>query len=273
MVLLRVTGVDEGTVVAQRRHRGVGADLPVQLEHRRTRGVHGGGEEAVAESLRVTGADVPHGLETRRRLDSIRGSDRDRREVVLRGDRVVGVVPDLVDGAPERRGDSRGEDGDERHERKTDHQRRGSRCGALRVPPSVVLRERSRRTAEAPRGPAEGAGERPDEAHREYRDADEDQQRTEAHPQQHGGGAEVLAEQAVEQRGKAEQCEAGRAERAEPREARLRQCCALANRGDRLHARRTDCGPEAGDQRHQDADEQRDDHRPASQTRGRCSGV
>ena len=104
-------------------------------------------------------------------------ADRKRREVVLGRHRVVGVLPELVDGVPEGRDDAGGEHRDERDERQADHQRRRRRGGSLRIAPGVVARERSGHAAESCPRPPQPGRERPDETLREQRDAEEDQER------------------------------------------------------------------------------------------------
>ena len=281
--------------VAERRKRGGRSHLPVELEHARAGRIDRGREEAVAERLRVAGADVADRLDARDRSNGVGRRDRDRLEVVLRGDRVAGVVPDLVDGAAERRRDARREHGDERDEREADHQRGCGRGSSLRVPPRVVARQLGRRRPvdegredavpdpvvahvdpadrrdqeDDPRRGEEPANRRcerlrgrADDPHRQHRDADEDEEGTEAHPDEHAGRAQALAEQPVDHRREAQDGHDQGAERAEAREPALGQRRALTHRRDRLHTRRPERGPEARDEGDEDADEQRDDHRP-----------
>ena len=179
--------------------------------------------------------------------DRVGGCDRDRVEVVLRRDRVVRVRPDLVHGAAERRRDPGGEQRDERDEREPDHQRGRSRRGPLRVAPRVVAGEPPSSAADLRRRPAEAPGERPDEPDRQHRDADEDQQRTDAHPDEHALRAEVLAEQAVEKRGEPGRRDDRRADRAEAGKPRRRQRRPFTHGRDRRHARGADRRPQARD--------------------------
>ena len=144
-------------------------------------GLTRGREEPLAERADLTGAHVADRLDDRALRGSIGRRRRDRAEVVLCRDRVVRVVPDVVDGAAEARRDAGGEHRDQRDERQPDHQRGGGRRRALRVAARVVARERTRSAAQARRRPAERPGERADEALREHRDADEDQERADAH--------------------------------------------------------------------------------------------
>ena len=94
---------------------------------------------------------------------------------VLRGDDVVGRDWSLDRVAIESRRPC-AEHGDERDEREPDHQRGRGRGRAAGVAHDVLARERARRRR---RGGAAGQpderGERPDEARREHRDADEQQ--------------------------------------------------------------------------------------------------
>ena len=198
---------------------------------------------------------LPTACDDRALGSGVRDRRRDRREVVLRRDRVVGVVPDVVDRAAEALRDPGREHRDERDERESDHQRRRGRGRALRVAAGVVTRERPGGAADARRGPAQRPGERADEAHREQRDADEDHQRAEAHVEQDGLRPEVRHEEAEEQQGEPERGEDRRAHRAVAGEARRRQRRALAHRGDRLHAGRAERRPHARDQRDDDPDE------------------
>ncbi len=167
---------------------------------------------------------------------------RNRAEVVLCRDRVVGVAPDLVDGAAEAVGDPGGEHRDERHERETDHQRGCGGRGALRIAARVVARERACGAADLRRRPAEEAGERLHDANGEHRDAEEDQQRADPHPDQDPRRAQAAAEEPVEERGEPGAGEQDRPDRAVAREARRaatspprarRRSAAPASRGSR----------------------------------------
>ncbi len=182
------------------------------------------------------------GLDARRLLGCLGGVDRDGGEVVLRRDRVVGDE-DLVDGVGERGADPLPEHRDERDEREPDHERGRGRGGSLRVPLGVPARELPGSAADLGRRPAEDSRQRRDELRREEGDAEEDEQRAEAHEEQDLRRSEAAAEEAEDQRGKAERRAIRIApERAEAREPGRGQRRSLAHRGDRRHARRADAG-------------------------------
>jgi hypothetical protein len=114
--------IDEGAVLAQVREDLLRARDPVERQHLAGVRVHGGDELRLVEDPRLTCArarDRLDALGIRRRFGGLR---RDRREVVLGRDRVVGRE-DVVDRTSERAGDTGGECGDERNEREADHQR------------------------------------------------------------------------------------------------------------------------------------------------------
>ena len=210
-VILREAVVDERAVGAELAEDVLRALDPVERDHLARVRVDGGDELGRAEDARLAGAGARDRLDAWRLRGRLGGVDRDRREVVLRRDRVVGGE-DLVDGAAERARDPGRKRRHERDERQADHQRRRGRGGPLRVAPCVVAREPSRRAAEPCGRRAERCRERPDEPGGEERDADEDQQRADAHPEQDLRRPETAAEEPVEQGGEAE---AGRQERAE----------------------------------------------------------
>ena len=107
--------------------------------------------------------------------------------------------------------------------------------------------------------------ERRHELRREERDSEEDQHGAHAHGQEQLCRGEAGAEQPVGEQREAGEAEQRRAERPVASEASRRQRRALAYGGDRRHARRSAGGPQAGDDRHEHADDQRDDHRPGLQ--------
>ena len=105
-----------------------------------TAGVDRGREERACRRRARRPSDVANATTPGRLRGRVAGRDRDRREVVLRGDRVA-ADEEVVDRAAEALGDPGREHGDERDEREPDHQRRGRRRGALRVALGVVARE------------------------------------------------------------------------------------------------------------------------------------
>ena len=167
--------------------------------------VHAGGRADAAEDLArrptrtFATAVTPRHLRRR-----VRGRDGDRREVVLRRDRVVGV-PDVVDGAAEALRDPGREHRDERHQRQADHQRgrrRGRALGVAAASCRARARPRRRRTARA--GQPSTAASGGTSFVREQRDAREDQQGADAHPEEDPGRAEARAEEAEDERREAE---------------------------------------------------------------------
>ena len=154
VVPLRVAVVDERAVGAERRDDGAcEPSFQSSLNIVPPAGLTRRGEEVLAERLRVAGADVADRLDAGRLRGGVRRRDRDRVEVVLRGDRVVGVVQ-ILSTAPRERCDVMpgGEHGDDGHEREADHQRGGGRRRALRVSLRVVARElRGRRAVDVRR--------------------------------------------------------------------------------------------------------------------------
>ena len=134
-------------------------------------GVTARDERRLAVDEGLPRADARHLPDAGRLRGGLGGLDGDRGEVVLRGDRVVGDE-DPVDGVRERRADALAEDGDERHQREPDHERRRGRGRALRVPLRVSAGELAGGAAHLGGGPAEGRRERRDELRGEERDAD-----------------------------------------------------------------------------------------------------
>ena len=121
VMTLRVVLVDERSVLAERRQHACRALLPVQVEHAAGRRIDGSGRDLVPERKRFAGADVRDGDHTGRLRDRVRGGDRDRIEVVLRGDRVVRVLPDVLHGPAKARDDAGRQDRHQGHEREADH--------------------------------------------------------------------------------------------------------------------------------------------------------
>ena len=180
--------------------------------HRR-RLVHLVEDEAVADP------DVRDRLNAGRLGGRVAGCNRDRVEVVLRGDRVA-ADPEVVDSAAEALRDPGGDHRDERHEREPDHQRGRGGGRPLGVPPRVVARQRARCAAEPARGRAERPGERPHEPDCQERDSDEDQQRADAHEEEDLLRSESVAEQAEDQQGESGHRQQRRADRPVLRKAR-----------------------------------------------------
>src|SRR5438445_160718 len=169
---------------------------------------------------------------------------------------------DRVDRVLEARREPGSENGDERHEREADHQRRRGGSGALRVPHRVAAGERSGRAADANRRPPEHTRERRHERLREHRDTDERRRRADADREQPIGGRDAADEEADEHEGdRAADRDQGRGD-AEAREAGRRQDGALAHGRDRRDARRADRRPQGRDERDDDPDDERDDDRP-----------
>ena len=185
----------------------------------------------------------------------------DRREVVLRGDRVVGVE-DVVDRRAEGRAHPSSQNREEDDERHADHQRRGRRSRPNRVPLGVASGQPPGRAAQALRGPAEYARERSHEARREPCDAGEEEQDADAEQGQHSRGPEPALEEREREERDPERRGGEREVRLQPGEPAGRQLCALADGGDRRHAGRPERGPEAREQRDTDPDDERDDERP-----------
>src|SRR5206468_6875235 len=134
---------------------------------------------------------------------------------------------------------------DKGDEREADHQGGRSRGGPLWVPLRVVARERAGGTTEARRREPNRLRERDNDPRREQRNADEDEQRADAHVQEHLRRSEAAPEQAVDERGEAEKRRGGRAGAPEPVKPSRRKLRALADRRDRRHPRRAERGTEA----------------------------
>ena len=153
--------VDEGAVRAQLGEDRLRAFLPVQVDRARAVRRDRRDEARVAVDQRLAGADARHLLDAGRLLGCLGRLDRDRGEVVLRRDRVVGDE-DAVDGVGERRADALPEHGDECDEREADHQGGRGRRRALRVALRVPARELARRPRRAwrpaSRAPSRGRG-------------------------------------------------------------------------------------------------------------------
>ena len=199
-VALCVALVDEGAVLAERGEHGSGAHLPVEVEHPARCRVDGGRGDRLAEGARLSCAHISDGDDAGRLGDRIRRRDGNRREVVLRSDRVVGVLPDLVDGAPEAGDDSGCQYRHERDQREADHQSGGRRRCPLRISLRVLTRKNAGAAAELGRRPSQCSRERRYQSHRQQRDAEEDQERTAEHEQEHPCRPEAGCEQPPQER-------------------------------------------------------------------------
>ena len=124
--------------------------------------VDAGQVAAVAVDLRQLGADRADVLGLGRLGDRVAGAGHERAEAVRRRDDEVRLHL-ILDRAAVRRLHAVREDGDEGDERDADHERRGGRGRALRVPHRVALGQAARGAADLRRGPADDRGERPDE--------------------------------------------------------------------------------------------------------------
>ncbi len=263
---------DERAVAAELSRSLGAAGLPLDVDHLRDVGRHGGDADPVAEGATLAGADAGHDENARNALQSVGGRDRDGREVVLRRQRVVGAE-DRIDGSLEGRLEARREHGDERDEREPDHQRGRGRRRSSRIPDRVAARERSGRAADPRRRPAEDACERRHERRREHRHADEECGGADADREQPCLRRQPADEQADEH--ERERCDdrQRRHVRAETREARHGEDGALADRRDRRHPRRAHGRAQRCDQRDPDADDERDDDRPRREDRARLRQV
>ncbi len=131
VVVLGVVVVHERAVRSECCERLLRAFRPLQGQHLVRVLVDCGHELHVAEDPRLAGARARDRLDAGHLRRGLGGVGRDRREVVLRRDRVVGRE-DVVDGAAEGARDPGRERRHERDEREPDHQRGGGRA-ALRV--------------------------------------------------------------------------------------------------------------------------------------------
>ena len=104
--------------------------------------------------------------------------------------------------------------------------------------------------------------ERSHEARGEERDAEEDEQRAEAHPEQDLGRVRDRAEEPVESAANPAAVMSTAPSAAEPRKPARRQGRALAHGRDGRDPGRPDRGPQARDEGDKDPGEQRDDDRP-----------
>ena len=121
VVFLRELVVDEGAVAAELCGHRIRAFLPVEMDHPRQLRI--GSREVLhrAEDASRAGAEAGDGRDVRRLPHRLLGGDRQRRERVLGGERVV-ALEQVVDCALERGADPLAEDGDERDEREPDHE-------------------------------------------------------------------------------------------------------------------------------------------------------
>ncbi len=223
--------------------------------------VDGGDEVRVAVPKSLSRAHVSDDEDARCLRRRLGGVGRDRREVVLRGDREV-PGEEVVDGSAERRDDPGRERGDERHEREPDHQRGRRRRRPLRVPASVVAGQEPCRSAHLRGRPPEQLCERTNEARGEERDPEEDEQRAEPHPDEDLRRVEAASEEAVDERREAGARHEHRADPAEAGESSGRKRRPLPHGGDRRHASRTNRRAQARDQGDEDSRDERDDRRP-----------
>ena len=216
------------------------------------------------EDLGIAAADVRDRLHAGRLGRGVAGCDRDRVEVVLRGDGEA-AHPEVVDRSAEALRDPGCDDGHQRHEREADHQRGRGRSSPLRVPSRVVAGERPCRAAEPGCRRSERPGKRAHEPDCQERHADEDQQRPDTHGEQDLLRPEAVAEQAEDEQGEAGERQQSRADRPEARPAPGWQLSTLAHGRDRLHARGAHGRAEARQDGHEDPDDERDDHGPRMQ--------
>ena len=160
MMVLCVALVDERAVRTKSGEHRRGPLRPIELEHLARRRIDGGDRVRLVERARLTCAHVADRRHAWCLRDRLGRGDRNWREVVLRSDCVVGVLPDLVDRALEARDDPCCQHRHERHEGEADHQSRCRRCGSLRVALGVLAGERACGPADLRRGPAERSRER-----------------------------------------------------------------------------------------------------------------
>src|SRR6185503_9526769 len=100
LVIERVLVVNERALLAERTEDLLRALFPRQAEDLRDVRLNGGDEDRFAEDFRLTSACARDRLDTGRLGSGGSGLNRDRREVVLCRDRVVGSE-ELIDGATE----------------------------------------------------------------------------------------------------------------------------------------------------------------------------
>ena len=129
-------------------------------------------------------------------------------------------------------------------------------------------REPSRAAADLRRRPAEHRGERPHEPGRDQRDADEEQERADAHSEEPLGDADPVHEEPVEEEADP-RCGDERLERRpEEREAARRQLGALTDGRDRRHAGGTDRRADRREERDQRPDDEAHHDRSGREHRG-----
>ena len=278
MVLLRVVGVDQRAARPDVVEACLRAVLPGESQHLRAALIDSGHLDTFAERLGDPGTDADDCGRLRHLPDRARRRDVRRRESILRGERVVGGEL-LRHRILERSLETRGEHGDERDERKADHQRGGGRRRSRRIAQRVPLRqivdgaipaerrelevavkgevphcpERERDREEERREGAhrpgryrrDGGGNGPHDPRRDDRDGHEREEHAETDEQQPLPGCEPRADDTADH-----ECghRAGAGEqpgdRCEAGEPRRRQDCAFANRRDRRHAGRPDRRPQ-----------------------------
>ena len=213
------------------------ARLPVDLDHLADVGV----TPVTLMCCRtppVAGAHARDDLDPGNAPQRVLGRDADRREVVGRGDRVVGDEQ-LVDRVLERRlrAPRRARRRASPAPARSSAPRRSRRC-APGCATALPRASAPARAAEPRRRPAEHAGERRDERRREHRDADEQRDGADAEREQPHAVDRPPTNRPTSISATAATIVAAARVRAEAGEARRRQHRALADGGDRRHPRR-----------------------------------
>ena len=153
------------------------------------------------------------------------------------------------------------EHGDDRHEREPDHQRGGGRRSPSGISHRVRTGEGAGDAADQLGGTAEDRGERTGNARRHHRDTDEEAEDADAEQDQAVPGRESAPERAEENHCERDSADDKCDHRPEAGEPRRRQDRAFAHGRDRRHAGRPDGRPQACEERDDDPERHRDDHR------------
>ena len=197
---------------------GVRAPVPPveDVDARDRRRVDAGDVLLLAERLPAVSAH-PDGFCAGHGRDRRIGRGLERSEAVVGDDDEVGadlIADRLADGIPQPRREHR----DEGDQRQPDHEGRGRRGGAARIPDRVLLCEPAGRTAKATSRPADDASERLDDVGRDQRHADEEDQAADPQRAEALANADPVDERSVDEQEDSEDHGDRRDERRELRE-------------------------------------------------------
>jgi hypothetical protein len=247
--------VENGAVASQGGDRGIASLFPAEAEESRQPGVEAGDADRLAKDAALAGALVGDKGRDPVAAERVGGGGRGGCEAALGGEDVVGaeLVPDRSDGGVL---DTLGDDGEGGHEREADHQCSGSGSGASWVAHRVGAGERAGGAGDPSRWSAEQSGERPRDAGRDRRNAEEQDAHAEAEQEQAAPAGKRRDEAAEGGEHDPERAERKRGSGPEAGEPRGREDRAFADGRDRRDAGGTRGGAKAREYRDGDPEQQ-----------------